>query len=68
VAPKEETVAPDWRNQKGPRAAHRKSISQHAANDERKQAQPFTPNKPGLSGSSGLSHSTKQTRQTEQTK
>jgi len=45
---------PERRTPKGLRAAHTQSISRHPANDERKHAQPFTPNKPGLSGLSGL--------------
>ena len=77
VAPKEGTGAPERRTPEGPKAAHTKTISQHPANDEREQTQPFTPNKPGLSGSSGFSGLsglfsssswsclTKQTRQTK---
>jgi hypothetical protein len=53
AAPEEGTDAWDWRTPEGPGATHTKSISQLAANHERKQAQPFTPNKPGLPGSSG---------------
>ena len=71
---KEGTGAPERRTPKGTRAAHRKSISQHPANDEQERTQPITPNKPGLSGSSGFSGLfsssswsclTKQTRQTK---